>query len=201
MNRILATVILASAIVCSCNARTNEETNRRTDMTTSTRQTNEENTTQHDTAFALTSPAFSQGESIPQQYACNGEDISPALEWSSVPDGTASFVLLVEDPDAPSGLWTHWVAFDIPATRTSLPESVPNGTTLPGGGRQGTNSSRDVGYSGPCPPSGTHRYFFKLYALDTMLNLKGEPTRDVVLRAIEGHIKGECELMGRYSKT
>lgn len=150
--------------------------------------------------FELTSSAFVPGGPIPRQYTCDGEDISPPLEWSDPPAGTQSFALICDDPDAPVGIWVHWVLYNLPAETRSLSPAVPSDADLPGGGQQGKNSWRRLGYGGPCPPRGTHRYFFKLYALDTMLDLVAGANKERLLRAIEGHVLVQTELMGTYTR-
>ncbi len=150
--------------------------------------------------ITLTSAAFSHGAMIPKRYTCDGEDISPPLSWSEPPEKTQSFALIMDDPDAPMGTWVHWVIYNIPATARSLPEGVPADGDLPDGSRHGRNSWRRLGYGGPCPPSGTHRYFFKLYALDTVLPLAAGATKEELLKAMEGHIVAQAELMGRYAR-
>ena len=151
-------------------------------------------------AFELTSTAFAPGEPIPQKYSCDGEDISPPLQWSDPPQGTQSFALIADDPDAPIGTWVHWVLFNLPAEARSLPEALPPEAELPDGSRHGQNSWRRTDYGGPCPPGGTHRYFFKLYALDTVLDLASGASRKQVLKAMEGHILAQAELMGVYTR-
>lgn len=150
--------------------------------------------------LSLSSSAFASGQSIPAKYSCKGQNISPALAWSDTPAGTKSFALIVDDPDAPAGTWVHWVLFNIPASTTGLPEAVKAGAQLADGSLQGKNSSGKLGYDGPCPPSGTHRYFFKLYALDTSLNLSSGSSKDQLLKAMQGHILAQGELMGTFSK-
>lgn len=150
--------------------------------------------------MTLTSSAFTHGAMIPKDYTCDGKDISPPLSWSDPPEKTQSFALIMDDPDAPMGTWVHWVIYNIPATARGLPEGVPKDADLPDGSRQGRNSWRRIGYGGPCPPSGTHRYFFKLYALDTVLTLASGATKDELLKAMEGHILAQAEFMGRYSR-
>ena len=137
---------------------------------------------------------------IPEKYTCSGEGISPPISWESVADSVKSYALICEDPDAPMGTFTHWVIYDMPPQTHELPERVPNQNTLPNGGVHGINSLRKTGYMGPCPPSGTHRYFFKVFALDSRLGLKPGAGKDEVLRAMEGHIVGEGQLMGRYER-
>jgi len=151
-------------------------------------------------AMELTSTAFNNGEMIPVKYTCDGEDLSPPLEWDSVPAGTKSFALICDDPDAPIGTWVHWVYYDMPTGTKDLPESVAPKEHTPNGGKQGTNDFRKIGYGGPCPPGGTHRYYFKLYALDVMLNLAPGTTKDRLLKEIENHVLGEAQLMGKYKR-
>jgi Raf kinase inhibitor-like YbhB/YbcL family protein len=146
-------------------------------------------------SLELTSDAFVNGQSIPAKYACTGRNISPALAWGEPPTGTQSFALLMEDPDAPGGTWVHWVLFNIPADVRSLQENMDTSAMS-----AGKNSWGDLSYGGPCPPSGTHRYFFKLYALDSTLSLSPGATKEQVLEAIEGHILAQTELMGTFSK-
>lgn len=148
----------------------------------------------------LKSSSFNHEGTIPAKYTCDGQNLSPPLSWSSAPDQTKSFALICDDPDAPVGLWVHWVIFDIPATVHSLPENVSRKEEIAGLGKNGKNTSRRWGYDGPCPPDGTHRYYFKLYALDTVLNLKAGLTREELLNAMRGHILAEAQLMGRYKR-
>jgi Raf kinase inhibitor-like YbhB/YbcL family protein len=150
--------------------------------------------------FELTSAAFAAGEPIPPKYTCDGDDVSPPLEWSEPPAGTQSFALICDDPDAPVGTWVHWVLFNLPAGARALPEAVPADADLPDGSRHGNNSWPRLGYGGPCPPSGTHRYFFKLYALDTALDLAAGASKKELLGAMEGHVLAQAELMGTYSR-
>jgi Raf kinase inhibitor-like YbhB/YbcL family protein len=137
---------------------------------------------------------------IAAKYTCDGADFSPPLEWAGSPAGTKSFALICDDPDAPMGTWVHWVIYDIPPTATMLAEGITREKDLPGGGTQGINDFRKIGYGGPCPPGGTHRYFFKLYALDTTLGLKPGITKDQLLKAMRGHILAEAQLMGTYKR-
>ena len=146
--------------------------------------------------------AFTPASDIPAEFTCDGSDISPALSWSSPPEGTQSFALIVEDPDAPSHTWVHWVLYDLPATERELPEDVEPTGTLPSGARQGRNDFGKIGYGGPCPPSGpAHRYCFRLYALDTRLDLRAGATRAQVERAMRGHVLAQAELTGRYRRA
>jgi Raf kinase inhibitor-like YbhB/YbcL family protein len=150
--------------------------------------------------FELTSTAFAQEEPVPAKYSCDSDNVSPPLQWSDPPNDTQSFALIMDDPDAPVGTWIHWVLYDLPADARDLPEAIPADADLSDGSRHGENSWRRTDYGGPCPPSGTHRYFFKLYALDTMLGLDIGATKTQLLQAMEGHILTETELMGTYSK-
>jgi len=153
-------------------------------------------------AFELKSSAFPQGGDIPKQHTCDGADSSPPLEWASPPDGTKAFALVCEDPDAPSGLWVHWVLWGIPSTTKDLAEGVKRAPALADGSRQGRNNFGNVGHNGPCPPPGKpHRYFYRLYALDSVPNLDPGATRQQLLDAIKGHILGQAELIGRYGRT
>jgi len=152
-------------------------------------------------AFEMTSGVFSEGAVIPSQATCDGKDISPALTWAGAPAGTKRFALVCDDPDAPMGTWVHWVIFNIPPEKTGLPEGIPAERELKDGTRQGLNSFRRIGYGGPCPPKGpAHRYFFKLYALDSVLSLKPGITKQELLSAMKGHVLGETRLMGRYRR-
>jgi Raf kinase inhibitor-like YbhB/YbcL family protein len=151
--------------------------------------------------FALTSSAFPSGGEIPKQYTCKGSDISPPLEWTGAPQRTASFALIMDDPDAPAGTWVHWVLWNAPATAHTLPEGVPKREQLDDGTRQGLNSFHKVGYNGPCPPGGkTHRYFFRLYALDGKLELASSASRADLDAAMKGHVLGQAEYMGTFHK-
>jgi len=150
----------------------------------------------------LTSTAFQHGSAIPQRFTCEGEDISPELAWNDAPAETKSFVLTVHDPDAPrEGGFTHWVLYRIPATVDHIGENVPKNASVPGLGMQGRNDSGKIGYMGPCPPSGSHRYFFRLYALRSQLDLQPRATHTDVLSAMRDKIVDETELIGTYAKT
>lgn len=152
-------------------------------------------------AFAIKSSAFVAGAEIPQRYTCMGDDVSPALEWSGAPAKTVSFALIMDDPDAPSGTWTHWVLWNLPAKTQGLAEGVAKRDPLENNARQGRNSDNNIGYNGPCPPSGrAHRYFFRLYALDENLELPPGAGRVSLLEAIKGHILGQAEYMGRFRR-
>lgn len=144
----------------------------------------------------LTSPAFTDNASIPQAYTCDGENLSPPLEFHDVPEGTISLALIVDDPDAPGGLWTHWLAWNIPATTTHLEAG-----RLPSEAIEGTGSGRTIGYQGPCPPHGEHRYIFHAYAVDVELKLPPESTRPQLAAALAGHILAEATLTARYARA
>jgi Raf kinase inhibitor-like YbhB/YbcL family protein len=151
-------------------------------------------------ALTITSAAFKESGMIPKRCTCDGSDVSPDLSWSGVPEGTRTLALICDDPDAPMGTWVHWVLFNIPPDVTSLPEGVPAQKTLPNGARHGQNDFRKFGYGGPCPPGGTHRYYFKLYALDTAFNLEAGIAKSRLVDAMKGHILAEGQLMGKYRR-
>jgi len=148
----------------------------------------------------INSSAFREGDMIPKKYTCDGADISPPLAWDTVPMNTKSLALISDDPDAPMGTWVHWVIYNIPPTIKELPENIPPHRTLENGAQQGTNDFRKIGYGGPCPPRRTHRYYFKLYALDKVLDSEPGLTKDQLLKAMEGHILAQGQLMGRYQR-
>ena len=143
--------------------------------------------------MTLISPAFAQDEAIPLQFSCDGDDLSPALAWTGIPEGTASLVLIMDDPDAPVGTWDHWLLFDMQPDLEGLAQGATAGT-------EGNNSWNQTGYGGPCPPGGTHRYFFKLYALDITLDLPAGTAKGALEAAMEGQILGQTELMGTYTR-
>ena len=155
--------------------------------------------------LTITSPAFSHNGKVPLRYTCDGEDVSPALEWSGLPEGTKSAVLIVDDPDAPDPAapkmtWVHWVLYNIPPGAPGLPEGV-RPKHLPKGIKEGLNDWKRTGYGGPCPPIGRHRYYHKLYALDVVLPDLGRPTKGQLERAMEGHILSKAELVGTYQRS
>ena len=156
-------------------------------------------------SFELTSTAFANGGEIPSKYTCEGRDVSPALAWRGAPSGTQSFVLIVDDPDAPDPAapkmtWVHWVVFNLPAATTGLPEDA-GAAGLPAATVVGLNDWKKASYGGPCPPIGRHRYFHKLYALDAPLTLDGGATKSQVEAAMRGHVLGSVELVGTYQKS
>jgi len=181
MKRILFCCLLVILISsCSSNQTSTSETTEPTEAAIT---------------MELKSDAFASGQSIPAKYTCIGKNMSPALTWGNAPVGTQSFALIVDDPDAPMGTWVHWVLYNIPSGTTSLAEN-----TDASGISVGKNSSSHMSYDGPCPPSGTHRYFFKLYALDATLSLSPGATKEQLLGAMKGHILAQGELMGTFSK-
>ncbi|MCX9075636.1 MAG: YbhB/YbcL family Raf kinase inhibitor-like protein [Candidatus Methanoperedens sp.] len=151
-------------------------------------------------SIIVSTEAFKEGGNIPVEYTCDGSDVSPALSWSGIPEGTKSIALIMDDPDAPAGTWVHWVLFNIPPGTQKLPGAVPGNETLSDGSRHGMTDFGRVGYGGPCPPSGTHRYYFRIYALDTKLDLPPGTGRKQVDGAMKGHILAKGELMGRYRR-
>ncbi len=152
-------------------------------------------------SIQLTSTAFKEGEAIPKKYTCDGQDVSPSLSWTDLPAGAKSLALIADDPDAPAGTWVHWVLFNIPVSLRGLPEGVAKTATVPGVGVQGNNDFRKTGYGGPCPPRGKpHRYFFKVYALDSVLQLNPGAGKADLEKAMKGHILGQGQLMGKYSR-
>ncbi len=161
-------------------------------------------TGQEEKKMELQSPDFGNNERIGKEFTCDGKDISPALQWSGAPDETRSFALIVDDPDAPDPAnprmtWVHWVLYNIPPTADSLPQAA-TGQDLPEGTMQGLNDWKKTGYGGPCPPIGEHRYFFKLYALDTELSGLGKPTKAKLENAMKGHVLAKAELIGLYRR-
>lgn len=149
----------------------------------------------------ISSGSFSAGEMIPKKFTCDGPDASPKLNWTEPPAKTQSFALIMDDPDAPAGTWVHWVLFDLPAETRELAEGVAKQEQLANGARQGRNDFGKIGYGGPCPPSGdSHRYFFKLYALDAKLNLKAGATKTDVEGTMKGHILAHAEMIGKYGR-
>jgi Raf kinase inhibitor-like YbhB/YbcL family protein len=152
-------------------------------------------------ALQLTSPAFQPNSDIPKKFTCSGDDVSPALSWNDPPAGTQAFALIADDPDAPGGTWAHWVIYDLPASSRGLPEGVPKQEIVAGGGHQGRNDFRLIGYGGPCPPPGSpHRYFFKLYALSAPTGLPSGANKAALLRAMEGKTLAQAELVGKFRR-
>jgi Raf kinase inhibitor-like YbhB/YbcL family protein len=151
--------------------------------------------------LTVSSSAFEQSQPIPVKHTCQGDDVSPPLKWDGAPANTKSFALICDDPDAPGGTWVHWVIYNLPPGASSLAENTAKSETLPNGAAQGRNSFQNIGYGGPCPPGGkAHRYFFKVYALDTVLALEGHPDKEKLLAAMKGHILAQGQLMGTYQR-
>jgi Raf kinase inhibitor-like YbhB/YbcL family protein len=146
------------------------------------------------------SSAFEEGGMIPPVYTCDGHDISPPIEWNGIPEGTKSIALISDDPDAPMGTWVHWVLYNLSADVRELEEGIPADEILPNGAKQGTTDFGRIGYGGPCPPGGTHRYFFKVYALDAQPEPAPAATKDQLLTAMKGHILAQGQLMGKYKR-
>ena len=148
----------------------------------------------------LMSAAFKEGQAIPRPYTCDGVNVSPPLEWSGVPQSAKTLAIICDDPDAPAGTWVHWVLYNLPADKIGMIENTPATEKLAGGGMQGTNDFKKIGYGGPCPPGDTHRYFFKIYALDSELPLQPGVTKAELLKAMEVHIVAQGQLTGTYSR-
>lgn len=188
--RSLAAVVLLSLAVMACATRPQ-----------TTEQSPIANTPKEDKLeIKLTSAAFKEGGPIPRPYTCDGVNVSPPLEWSGVPKTAKTLAIVCDDTDAPGGTWVHWVLYNLPADNIGLVENLPATEKLAAGGFQGKNDFEKVGYGGPCPPSGTHRYFFKIYALDSELPLKAGATKAELLKAIESHIVLQGQLMGTYRR-
>jgi len=151
-------------------------------------------------AMKLESSAFTNEGLVPSKYTCDGDDVSPPLVWSGAPGNTKSFALIADDPDAPMGMWVHWVVWNIPPSSTKLDENIPDDRRLDDGMRQGINDFKRPGYGGPCPPGGKHRYFFKLYALDTEIVLGDGAGKAELEKAMKDHVLAEAQLMGRYER-
>jgi Raf kinase inhibitor-like YbhB/YbcL family protein len=189
-SRSLMVVVLLSLAVMGCATRPQP-----------TAQSPIANTPKEDKLeIKLTSMAFKEGAPIPRAYTCDGVNISPPLEWSGVPKTAKTLAIVCDDPDAPGGTWVHWVLYNLPAENIGLVENLPATEKLAAAGFQGTNDSRKIGYDGPCPPSGTHHYYFKIYALDSELPLKPGATKADLMKAMEGHIVVQGQLMGTYKR-
>ncbi len=148
-------------------------------------------------ALTVTSTAFKEGKMIPKKYTCDGTNVSPQLAWSGVPTDARSIALVCDDPDAPSGTFVHWVVFNMP----SVTKEIPEAGGLPAGSLRGINDFKRLDYGGPCPPSGTHRYYFKIYAVDMTLNLKEGATQSDLLSAMQGHVLAQGQIMGTYKRS
>jgi Raf kinase inhibitor-like YbhB/YbcL family protein len=186
----LLVIALTLGLALACGAKKNEKDNAGKDKNMRT--------------FKIKSPAFADGDTMPVKFTCDGDDVSPKLEWSGVPDGAKSLALICDDPDAPMGTWVHWVMFNLPPEMTKINEKYAPSRGISennDGIIDGINDFRCPGYNGPCPPKGpAHRYFFKLYALDTVLNLKTGASKTDVEKAMSGHILGQTELIGKYQR-
>lgn len=182
-------LLLPLALLCACH-----------EARQASSQNAEQRTQKGGVAMKITSAAFQDGGLIPRKYTCDGEDLSPPLAWADLPRETQSIALIADDPDAPRGTWVHWVIYDLPPEARELSEGVPPADTLPNGAKQGRNDFGKIGYGGPCPPRGTHRYFFKLYALDRKLGLPAGKTKQELLDAMRGYVLAEAQLMGRYGR-
>ena len=197
MQKKFALAALALIVTIAVSARCQNEQPRQAKSQTDKPLIKEDTLSQ----FVISTSAFAEGEPVPVKHTCDGQDVSPALKWTAPPESTKSLALICDDPDAPGGTWVHWVVYDLPPDTRSLPEGVPNAGELDNGARQGRNDFPRIGYDGPCPPPGpTHRYFFKLYALDTKLGLKSGATKVDVEKVIKGHILGEARLVGLYKR-
>lgn len=153
-------------------------------------------------AFRIESPAFQDKSQIPSRHTCDGPNVSPPLSWADAPSGAKSFALIVDDPDASSGTWVHWVVYDLPGDKNQLEEGIEKIETLPTGAKQGTTDFQSVGYEGPCPPAGNpHHYFFKLYVLNAPLNLSSKASKADLLMAMNGHVLAQANLIGLYERT
>ena len=152
------------------------------------------------TKIEISSPAFKNNGTIPKQYTCDGRNISPPLSWNGISADTKSLALICDDPDAPMGTWVHWVIYNMPPTSKGLQEGVLPIPEFAHTARQGITDFKKIGYGGPCPPNGTHRYFFKLYALDTKLNLESGATKKQLEDAMKGHVVAQAELIGKYKR-
>jgi Raf kinase inhibitor-like YbhB/YbcL family protein len=188
-------LFIVAILLCSCRSEAPSNSSNSNNGNQSVQRTPEVKKV----LIKITSKAFQEGGMIPKEYTCDGANVSPPLAWDSAPDHTRSFALIADDPDAPGKTWVHWVVFNLPASARELAENIPAEGSI-AGGRQGTTDFRKVGYGGPCPPSGAHRYYFKLYALDTELALDSSATKEQLLKAMEGHVLAEGQLMGKYQR-
>jgi len=194
-------ILLVSAVFfCGCDSKEKSSPAKTSETDLSEKQQKSEKEGGKKMAVKITSSAFADGQMIPSKYTCDGRDVSPPLQWDGVPETAQSIALICDDPDAPMGTWVHWVLFNLPADTTKLAEAMGPDETLANGAKQGTSDFGRIGYGGPCPPSGTHRYFFKIYALDSMLDLLAGASKRQLVDAMAGHIIGESRLMGKYKR-
>lgn len=191
--------ILASTLFCACQAQ--PATEMLPGGAIAPGQLEEGSFSSSSGTMSLVSESFSDGESIPAGFTCDGEDISPQIGWGQVPAEASTLVVIMDDPDAPSGTWTHWVVYNLPRDVVSLPAGAGSTPGLNGQGETGLNSWGDQTYGGPCPPSGTHRYFFRIFAVDGPLDFSSPPTEAQVQAAMLGHILDQASLMGFYARS
>lgn len=195
-------IIFLLAAISGCVAEDKEKTALTPSPPTTIPTAIENNTKEVITmqTISILAEAFTAGDTIPREYTCDGSNVSPALSWSGTPSNAKSIALIMDDPDAPGGTFVHWVLFNIPASTQKLPKGIPRNQTLGDGSRQGMTDFGRAGYGGPCPPKGTHRYYFRIYALDTMLNLQPGASREQLDDAMKGHVLAQGELMGKYAR-
>ena len=193
MTKKLIIIILISFVLCGCKQEEKTVPEKKEEQTVRPERKDTIN-------MEIKSPAFENEGMIPSEYTCDGKNISPQLKWENIPDHTKSLALICDDPDAPAGDWVHWVIFNIPPDVTELEENIPLSKELKNGAVQGLNDFRKNGYGGPCPPSGTHRYYFKLFALDIMLAPDANAKKSDLLDAMQGHILAQAQIMGKYKR-
>lgn len=198
MSMKLLIIIFLLAVISGCVAEEKEKTTFPISTPTAIEKNTKEVTTMQN--ISISAEAFQAGGAIPPEYTCDGSDVSPALSWKGIPSNAKSIALIMDDPDAPGGTFVHWVLYNIPAGTEKLPMGIPGNQTLGDGSRQGITDFGSVGYGGPCPPRGTHRYYFRIYAIDTMLDLPPGASRKQVDSAMKGHVLAAGELMGRYGR-
>ena len=196
MKNFILLIFLFCMLIYSCGKEKFENTGQTYKQT----ETGSDSGTTKVKEMKITSSAFKEGEMIPSKYTCDGENISPQMQWTGFPEKTKSFALICDDPDAPSGDWVHWVVYNIPQSVTQLPENFPKDKTTGDGTKLGTTDFRKTGYGGPCPPGGTHRYYFKLYALDILSDKEAGLTKAGLIKEMEGHILSQAQLMGKYKR-
>jgi hypothetical protein len=200
MFKIFPFLVFFSILITSCKKETYDNKPVNTETKQEKKSDSSDAKQKKNMNIKIKSAVFEEGGMIPKKYTCDGENISPPLSWADAPDGTKTYALICDDPDAPAGTWVHWVMYNMPANTKELSEAVSAKKNIDNGAIQGINDFRKTGYGGPCPPGGTHRYFFKIYALNTSLDLRGDVTKDQLLSAMSGHILAEGQLMGKYSK-
>jgi len=193
MTKKLIIIILISFVLCGCKQEEKTIPEKKEEQTVRPERKDTIN-------MEIKSSAFENEGMIPSEYTCDGKNISPQFKWENIPDHTKSLALICDDPDAPAGDWVHWVIFNIPPDVTELEENIPPGKELKNGTVQGLNDFRKNGYGGPCPPSGTHRYYFKLFALDIMLAPDANAKKSDLLDAMQGHILAQAQIMGKYKR-